>query len=156
MTLSRQGRRGGFENGTGMDSTAPKILLVTGSQLDPALAGYALKMAQRLDLEIVALFIRESCENGALSREAVQAFEALIDGEAARFSALARDVGVKVITVVDIGERQAAIDTICTQDPAIHFILTEREQDHEGEADPDQPRFHLQVLRSTERGFYPE
>ncbi|HEB70965.1 MAG TPA: hypothetical protein ENI88_15295 [Desulfobulbus sp.] len=133
-----------------MDRKAPKLLVVVGDRIDPLLAEYALKVAVRLDLAIIVLFVDEDSggRGAGQGREAVEHFEAVVEGEAAEFSARALKMAVKVTTVVDVDDRASAIAQLRKQEPEIRFILADDENDKErGTADRPYPR--LTVIRPT-------
>jgi len=130
-----------------MDGKAPKLLVVAGDRLAPQLAEYALKVAVRLDLGIIVLFVDEdrAGTSDGRGRDAVERFEAEVEKEAAEFSARALKMAVKVTTIVDVDSRVSAIAQVREQEPEIRFILSDDEQDNEGAAGRQYPR--LTVIR---------
>ena len=110
-----------------MDKESPKLLVVAGTKLTPGIADYALKVAVRLDLEIILLFIDDAgtWSNTREHRAEVERFEARVEKDAAAFSTLAWKSAVKVTTIVDVGNRKAAIDRIREQDQTVRFILSD-------------------------------
>ena len=110
-----------------MERDAAKILVVTGTGLSSGLAGYALKAARRLDLDIILLFVargRASLSVGQ-RKKLVEKFMQSIDEEAASFTSLAWKTSVRVTVVVDVGERDEVIARIRAQEPTIRFIFSE-------------------------------
>ena len=130
-----------------MDGKAPKLLVVAGNRLAPQLAEYALKVAVRLDLGIIVLFVDEerAGTSDGRGRDAVERFEAEVEKEAAGFSARALKMAVKVTTIVDVDSRASAIALVREQEPEIRFILSDDEQDNKGAAGRQYPR--LTVIR---------
>lgn len=117
-----------------MNDDSPKLLVVTDQGLIPRLTEYALKVAVRLDLEIIVLFVDEEShwEDTAQHRSKVEKFEAKVEKEAAVFTSLAWKSSVNVTTVVDVDSRESAIARIREQDESIRFILSDRnEEDNE-------------------------
>jgi hypothetical protein len=129
-----------------MDNESPKLLVVADNGLPPKTAEYALKVAVRLDLEIIVLFIDEEStwEDTAQHRSKVELFEAKVEKEAASFTSLAWKSSINVTTIVDVDDREAAISRISEQDEGIRFILSGRTEDQGGNTN-DHPR--LTVIR---------
>ncbi len=114
-----------------MEKESPKLLVVVGTELPDKLGEYALKMAERLDLEIIVLFVDEenTWENKKQHRREVERFESRIEGAAAEFSTLAWKSAVSVTTVVDVNSKDSAVSQIQEQEPGIRFILTDSQDD---------------------------
>ncbi len=131
-----------------MTSQTSKILLVIGDALPPRFAEYALTMAQRLDLEIVALFVDTETKwrSSAEKQKAVRRFEASVEGEAARFAAQAWEKAVNVITIVDVDSMESAIEAVREQEQEIRFILSCNQIGGE-EIDSDSHHPKLTVLK---------
>jgi hypothetical protein len=130
-----------------MDTAPPKLLVVADTGLSPRLAEYALKVAVRLDLEIIVLFIDEknSWENTRQHRSKVEDFETRVEQEAAAFTSLAWKSSVNVTTIVDVDQKETAITRIREQDQSIRFILTDADE-KEGKSKTRQPQ--LTVIRT--------
>ncbi len=110
-----------------MNRETPKLLVVAGTTMTSELARYALKVAVRLDLEIIVLFIVDKQLKKEDIHEYQQArakFEKMIEKEMAEFSALAWRSAVKVTTVVDEDDRELAISKIKQQEPEIRIVLS--------------------------------
>jgi hypothetical protein len=135
-----------------MNRESPKILVVTGKTLGKGLTDYALKVAKRLDLEIILLFVDEETpyRNHEEQRQARKPFEAEIKGAAAEFSALAWEQAINVATIADVNKRTAAIALAREQEPEIRFVLTDSPS-LEGIVGTDDQYPQLTVLRSPER-----
>ncbi len=133
-----------------MDRKAPKLLVVAGNRLAPQLAEYALKVAVRLDLDIIVLFVDENsaCTSDGQGRSAVDCFEAEVEREATAFSARALKMAVRVTTIIDVDSRETAITQVREQEPEVRFILSDAADDKEGKNTARQyPR--LKVIRPT-------
>jgi len=108
------------------DSIA-KILVVSGESFSSALMDYALKMAQRLDFEIISLNINEKImtmsetEQGAAKMD----FDESAKKSAGQFAAQGRLMGVKVTSIIVVNNLQSAITDIEEQEPGIRYILSE-------------------------------
>ena len=131
-----------------MDNTSPKLLVVADTGLASNLAEYALKVAIRLDLEIIVLFIDEEStwEDTVQHRTKVENFEAKVEKGAASFTSLAWKSSINVTTVVDVGDRDAAVARISEQDRGIRFILSNTRDNQNGNND-GHPQ--LTVIRSV-------
>jgi len=127
----------------------PKLLVVTGNQLSPNLAEYALTVAVRLDLEVIVLFVNESSHDlsDENRRNAVVRFKAEIEKNASAFTSLAWASSIKVTTIVDVNDRETAIARAREQEPEIRFILYDKLDTREVGQAPDRPP-RLQVLRN--------
>ena len=129
-----------------MDNKAQKLLVVANVGLPSKLAEYALKVAVRLDLEIIVLFINEEStwEDTDQHRSKVKNFKAEIEKEAALFTSLAWKSSINVTTIVDVDDRKTAISRISEQDEGIRFILSDTAENQDDNND-DQPQ--LTVIR---------
>ncbi|RUM41947.1 MAG: hypothetical protein DSY80_08105 [Desulfocapsa sp.] len=106
-----------------------KIIVVTGSNMDQSLAQYALKVAQRLDLEVFVLFVDHgnSCGTDGQRKKAAILFEAEVKEEAARFTSLARDMDILVEIIVDVDSVESAIAAVLAQEKGIRFLICTRD-----------------------------
>jgi hypothetical protein len=110
--------------------TTAKILVVSDESFSSQLIEYALKMAQRLDFEILTLNVNEKIM--LLSNEeertlAKSLFQAAAKTAACQFAAEGRAMGIKVASIIDINTRTAAIAVVKEQEPGIRYILSEPE-----------------------------
>ncbi len=107
--------------------TVPKILVVSGESFSRPLMEYALKMAQRLDFEIISLNVNEEILSlsGAERERAEARFYGQAKRSAADFAAQGREMNVTVRSVVEINDKKKAIAAMEEQDPAIRYILSE-------------------------------
>ncbi len=135
---------------SGVKRESPKLLLVTGNRLNPQVVEYALKVAVRLDLEIVVLFVDDKtyCSNEEQRRRGLERFKTEVKGEAAGFAGLAWKMEVKVTTIVDVSDRESAIAKAIEQETKIRFILSGAVG---AEDDNDEGKVHprLAVLRTV-------
>jgi len=133
-----------------MERESPKLLVVTGNKLNSQVVEYALKVAVRLDLEIVVLFVDEETfySNEEQRRRAVERFNTEVKAEAAGFAGLAWKMEVKVTTIVDVSDRESAIAKAIEQETKIRFILSggvdTEAGNNEGKAHP-----RLSVIRTV-------
>ncbi|WP_457575003.1 hypothetical protein [Desulfolithobacter sp.] len=112
-------------------SDVPKILVVGGKAFSDALTAYALKMAQKLDLEIIALNVDEdildlSEDEQAAAREAF--FEAA-EQSAADLAEKAESMDIKLTSMVVVNRIQTTIEHILNQECGVRYILSEPASD---------------------------
>jgi aspartokinase len=99
----------------------PKLALVAETRLTPDLCEYALKVAVRLDLEIIVLFVgKRHGDHAITTRELEQA----VEEEAAAFTARAWKESIRVTTVVDSADQETALQRLRQGNPDICFVLT--------------------------------
>ncbi|WP_456385121.1 hypothetical protein [Desulfolithobacter sp.] len=116
--------------------TVPKILVVGGDSFSEPLMEYALKMAQRLDFEIISLNIGEdmlTLSGTEREQEEVRFYERA-KSSAADFAEQGRKMSVNVTSVIDINEKKKAIAEMEKQDSSIRYILSEPEPGRIGTA----------------------
>ncbi len=99
----------------------PKLALVAETQLTSDLCEYALKVAVRLDLEIIVLFVGKRNGDHAIS---TRELEEAVEEEAAAFTARAWKESVQVTTVVDSVDQETALERLRQSNPDIRFVLT--------------------------------
>ena len=106
---------------------AAKLLVVTEDGLPSELAGYALKVATRLDLDIFVLFVTTTAAYTSAKQRKIliEQYKQQIEEDAASFTTMAWKLGVRVTIVVDAGRKNDAIARIRGQESAIRFILSE-------------------------------
>jgi len=112
---------------TAPPNEVPKILVVSGDSFSDQLIEYALKMAQRLDFEIITLNVNEtivSLDQAEQERARAAFYETA--REATRlFTERGEAWNVSVTSVIDINEAQKAIKALEKQEPGIRYILSE-------------------------------
>ncbi len=117
-----------------VSKTVPKILVVSGESFSGPLVEYALKMAQRLDFEIISLSVNEEIVSlaGGEREQAAARFYERAKRAAADFAGQGREMNVRVTSVIDINDRQKAIEEMEQQEPAIRYILSEPDPQRAG------------------------
>jgi thiamine pyrophosphate-dependent acetolactate synthase large subunit-like protein len=106
-----------------------RILVVGDGRYSTELSDYSLKMAQRLDCEIVALHVSDvPLQFAGERRETERAlFYEKAESNIAQFNAQAEAMGVNVEHVTVIGDQEKAIAELSARDPLIRYVLTEPE-----------------------------
>jgi len=144
-----------------MDRNTPKLLIIADQELSSRLSDYALKVAIRLDLEIIVLFLLDKVvedSNFPHLLDPVCRYRDLgqndtkkrIDQEAADFAAKAWKAGIKVLTVVDVEGKERAIAKIRRREPEIRFLLSNITEDKQEDDDIHGGHPRLRVLRQQE------
>lgn len=112
-----------------------KILVVGDGRYSSKLSDYSLKMAQRLDCEIVALNVSDAPLQYTGERKETETalFYEKAESNIAKFTEQADAMGVIVEYVTVIGDQEKAISELSAKDPTIRYVLTEPEyQGEEG------------------------
>jgi hypothetical protein len=92
----------------------------------PQVTDYAVKMAQRLDCEIIALDVTNApllFSGERRERETERFFEKAAQG-AAQFSLHAEGQGVKMKHVMEVADPEAVISKLSAEDAGIRYVLT--------------------------------
>lgn len=104
----------------------PKILMVQDGDYLPQVTDYAIKMAQRLDCEVIALDVTNAplqFSGDRKERESERFFEkARLN--AAQFSRHAEEQGVKMKHIMEIAEQETVIARLSAEDAGIRYVLT--------------------------------
>ncbi len=112
-------------------SATTKILVVQDGDYMPQVTEYALKMAQRLDCDVVALDVTDAPLQFSGERKAQESKrfteKALANG--AKFVEQAEAVGVSVQHVMEIAESEEVIARISSEDAGIRYVLTKPDLD---------------------------
>lgn len=127
-----------------------KILVVGDGAFSAKLTDYAIKMAQRLDCELVALSIFEKPgqeQRGPGESEKAH-FMRRSELGAAAFADKAGSGGVKFHQLARIGVRAAVIEQVGREIAGIRYVLSEPEDD---KAAPDSGYLQLPVIDTTSR-----
>lgn len=106
-----------------------KILMVQDGEYMPQVTDYALKMAQRLDCEIIALDITEKplqFSGDRKARESVRFIE-MARQNAEKFTRQAMARGIKVEHIMDINNSEEVIARISAADAGIRYVLSKPE-----------------------------
>ncbi len=122
-----------------------KVLMVQDGEYMPQVTEYALKMAQRLDCEIIALDVTERPLQFSGDRRIRETdrFMDMARKNAEKFASLAKARGIKVEHIMDVGVPEEVIARLSAEDAGIRYVLSKPEQDA---ARADQERAHVPVF----------
>ncbi len=103
-----------------------KVLMVQDGEYAAQVTDYALKMAQRLDCEIIALDVtaKPLQFTGDRRIREVDRFMEMAGMNAAKFIMQAMECGVKVEHVMDVRDPQEAIASVSAADAGIRYVLS--------------------------------
>ncbi len=126
-------------------NTAPaKILMVQDGEYMPQVTDYALRMAQRLDCEIIALDVTDKplhFSGDRMQRESNR-FIDMAKQNAERFTIQAQAQGIQVQHIIDIAKPEAVIARVSATDAGIRYVLSKPE----GETATADQRPHVPVF----------
>lgn len=107
----------------------PKLLMVQDGEYTAQVTEYAMKMAQRLDCEIVALDVTDKPLQfgGDRRTREIDRFMGTARTNVEKFICKAKACGVKVEHVMEISDPQEAIARLSAADAGIRFVLTKPE-----------------------------
>ncbi len=110
------------------EMTTPKILVISNGSFSSHLVAYALKMAQRLDFEIVTLSINEQASSRAEEKgKAISILHQTARKAATEFVAKGKEISVNVTSFIDMNNsRETAIRNVAMHEPGIRYVLSER------------------------------
>lgn len=113
------------------DNTPTKVLMIQDGEYLPQVTEYAMKMAQRLDCEIIALDITNRPLQFTGDRRARESdrFIDMARKNAEIFSTQAKALGIKVEHIMDIGEPEEVIARVSGADAGIRYVLSKPEQE---------------------------
>jgi len=122
-----------------------KVLMVQDGEYMQQVTDYALKMAQRLDCEIIALDVTDKPLQFSADRRARETdrFMDMARNNAEKFSSLAQARGIKVEHIMDIGVPEEVIARVSGADAGVRYVLSKPEEDA---ARVDQERVHVPVF----------
>ncbi len=122
-----------------------KVLMVQDGEYATQVTDYAMKMAQRLDCEIIALDVtaKPLQFTGDRRTREVDRFMEMARMNAAKFIIQAMDCGVKVEHVMDVSDPQEAVARVSAADAGIRYVLTKQ---NEETVRVDQKRSHVPVV----------
>lgn len=122
-----------------------KVLMVQDGEYTTQITDYAMKMAQRLDCEIIALDVTDKPlqMTGDRRTREVDRFMEMSRINAAKFTMQAMDCGIKVEHVMDVSDPQEAIARVSAADAGIRYVLT---KPNEEAVRADQERPHVPVV----------
>jgi hypothetical protein len=122
-----------------------KVLMVQDGEYMQQVTDYALKMAQRLDCEIIALDVTDrplQFSGDRRTRETDRFMDmARTNGE--KFAILAQARGIKVEHIMDIGVPEEVIARVSAEDAGIRYVLSKPEEDA---VRANQERAHVPVF----------
>ena len=126
-------------------SAPTKVLMVQDGEYMPQVTDYAMKMAQRLDCEIIALDVTDKPLqfSGERKRRESERFMELAQQNAEKFTAEASARGIKVEHVMDIGDPDEVIARVSAADAGIRYVLSKPDGET---ARVDQERDHVPVF----------
>jgi len=130
---------------TDQKNAPTKVLMVQDGEYMQQVTDYALKMAQRLDCEIIALDVTERPLqfSGARKIRESERFMEMAGKNAEKFTSQAVAQGIKVEHRMDIGNSEEVIARLSADDAGIRYVLSKPE----GEAaSADQKRPHVPVF----------
>lgn len=104
-----------------------KILVVEEGSYSRPMINYALKMAQRLDCEIVALDVTAEPlqHTGERQEQQMARFFDTAERNVSSFLEEAGEMGIKIDHVMKIGERERVISELSAKDAGIRYVLSE-------------------------------
>ncbi len=122
-----------------------KVLMVQDGDYMPQVTDYALKMAQRLDCEIIALDVTDKplqFSGDRMQRESDR-FIDMARQNAEQFTSKATAHGIKVQHIIDIANPEEVIARVSATDIGIRYVLSKPEGET---ATADQQRPHVPVF----------
>ena len=122
-----------------------KILAVQDGVHSQVLTDYAVKMAHKLDCEIVALDVSDEPldYDGERRQRETNRFYARANRSAETLQLKAEALGVKYRHIVRVGNQEEVIKALSTEDRSIRYVLTKPEQ---AQLDNQQRRARVQVF----------
>ena len=129
-----------------LDHSAPtKILMVQDGDYMQQVTDYALKMADRLDCEIIALDVTDKPLQFSGDRKAreINRFMDMAKENADKFISLANAKEIKVRHIMDIGTPEEVIARVSAEDAGVRYVLTKPEGDA---AQMEQEHTHVPVF----------
>ncbi|MFT5727462.1 MAG: hypothetical protein ACI8PB_001597 [Desulforhopalus sp.] len=122
-----------------------KVLMVQDGDHISQVTDYALKMAQRLDCEIIALDVTDKPLQFTGERRARETdrFTDLATSNAEKFTIQARAQGIKVEHIMEISDPEEVIARVSCADAGIRYVLSKPE---DGTIRSDQERAHVPVF----------
>ena len=108
-----------------------KVLMVQDGEYMQQVTDYAMKMAQRLDCEIIALDVtdRPLQFSGDRRTRETDRFMDMARHNSKIFASLAQARGIKVEHIMDIGVPEEVIARVSAADAGIRYVLSKPEED---------------------------
>ncbi|MBU0945708.1 MAG: hypothetical protein KJ804_05285 [Proteobacteria bacterium] len=122
-----------------------KVLMIQDGEYLSQVTDYAMKMAQRLDCEIIALDITNKplqFSGDRRTRESDRFIE-MARANAQKFSSLAMARGIKVEHIMDIGDSEEIITRVSAADAGIRYVLSKPDEEA---VRKNQERAHVPVF----------
>ena len=121
-----------------------KVLMVQDGEYMQQVTDYALKMAERLDCEIIALDVSDKPLqfSGERKTRETDRFMDMAKNNAETFSIQAKAKGIKVEHIMNIGIPEEVIASVSADDAGIRYVLSKPEE----EVRVDQERAHIPVF----------
>lgn len=103
-----------------------KILVVEDGMYSENVADYAFKMAQKLDCEIITLYVANPLLQFGQQRreEATALFFKNAEKAAAKFAAKALEMGVTVSHLMELGDSKKLVAKVSAQDAGVRYVLS--------------------------------
>jgi hypothetical protein len=122
-----------------------KVLMVQDGEYMPQVTDYALKMAQRLDCEIIALDVTDAPLqfSGDRKQRETDRFMEMAKQNGEKFLAQATARGIKVDHVMEVGNPDEVVARLSADDAGIRYVLSKPEADG---TRVDQKRAHVPVF----------
>ena len=122
-----------------------KVLMVQDGEYLKQVTGYALKLAQRLDCEIIALDVTDRPLQFTGDRRARETdrFMTMARKSAEEFTLQAQASGVKVEHIMEISDPEEVIARVSEDNAGIRYVLSKPE---EASLRVDQERAHVPVI----------
>ncbi|MBM9603199.1 universal stress protein [Desulfopila inferna] len=110
---------------------ATKILAVQDGEHSTALVNYVVKMAQKLDCEIVALDVSEEplLHSGARREREINRFSQRAQQNAETMHLKAETMGVKCNHIIRVGNQEETIKALSQDDKSIRYVLIKPAQE---------------------------
>jgi K+-sensing histidine kinase KdpD len=119
---------------TASGNAATKILVVQDGEYLAQVTEYALKMAQRLDCDIIALDVTDIPLHVPEEQKesAINSFQEKASKNSANFTTQAATHGVNVRHMMEIGNQEDIIARLSEEDSSIRYVLTKPEDEYGG------------------------
>jgi hypothetical protein len=126
-----------------------KVLMVQDGEYMQQVTDYALKMAGRLDCEIIALDVTDRPLQFSGDRKARETdrFMDMAKNNAETFSLQAKAKGIKVTHIVNVGVPEEVIASVSADDAGIRYVLSKPEEEGIAQERPHVPVFDLHCSR---------
>ncbi len=126
------------------ENAPTKVLMIQDGEYLSQVTDYAMKMAQRLDCEIIALDITDKPLQFSGERRTRESdrFIDMAKINAEKFTSQAKACGIKVEHIMDIGNSEEVIARVSAADAGIRYVLSKPDEEA---VRVDQERAHVPV-----------